>query len=207
MKEIILATTNPGKIKELQDILAPTRCISQIEFGIKSIEETGLSFIENALLKARFVSRITGKPSLADDSGLVVAALNGAPGIRSARFAGQVASDADNIARLLEQLKSVPPEKRQAYFYCAIALVRHAEDPIPILAYGQLSGSISSEPIGNHGFGYDPVFYVSSHQCTLAELPSEVKNIISHRARALQQLRDWLMVNDSYAAHQPLSRS
>lgn len=189
MKEIILATNNRGKIAELQAILAPTHCISQASLGIDSIEETGLSFVENALLKARYVSRITNKPALADDSGLVVKALNGEPGIYSARYAGANASDADNIVYLLEKLKNTPDHQRQAYFYCAIVMVQHATDPTPLIASGLLPGVIAKSAIGDHGFGYDPVFYLPSHQCTAAQLPASIKNTISHRAQALKQLR------------------
>lgn len=192
MKEIILATSNKGKIAELEAILAPIQCISQATLDIGSVEETGLSFIENALLKARFASRIANKPALADDSGLVVAALQGAPGIYSARYAGPQATDADNIALLLKKLEHTPENKRQAYFYCAIALVRHADDPTPIIACGRLPGLITSRPAGKHGFGYDPVFYLPSHQCTAAQLPAKIKNTISHRATALKQLRQQL---------------
>ncbi|MDP1604252.1 MAG: RdgB/HAM1 family non-canonical purine NTP pyrophosphatase [Legionella sp.] len=189
MKEIILATNNPGKIAELQAILAPTHCISQASLGIDSIEETGISFIENALLKARYVSRVTNKPALADDSGLVVEALNGEPGIYSARYAGANASDLDNINCLLKKLESTPDNQRQAYFYCAIVMVQHATDPTPLIATGRLHGIIAKSAIGEHGFGYDPVFYLPTHQCTAAQLPASVKNTISHRREALKQLR------------------
>jgi XTP/dITP diphosphohydrolase len=192
MKEIILATNNRGKIAELQAILAPTHCISQASLGIDSVEETGLSFVENALLKARYASRMTNKPALADDSGLVVAALNGEPGIYSARYAGINASDADNIIYLLDKLKGTPDSERQAYFYCAIVMVQHADDPTPLIACGQLHGVIARYAVGEHGFGYDPVFYIPSHQCTAAQLPAHIKNTISHRAEALKQLREQL---------------
>lgn len=192
MKEIILATGNKGKIAELEAILAPIHCISQDKLGIGSVEETGLSFIENALLKARFASRIANKPALADDSGLVVAALHGEPGIYSARYAGDQATDADNIALLLKNLENTPENQRQAYFFCAIALVQHANDPTPIIACGRLSGLITTRPDGEHGFGYDPVFYIPSHQCTAAQLPAKIKNTISHRAKALEHLRQQL---------------
>ena len=192
MKEIILATGNKGKIAELEAILAPIHCISQDNLGIGSVEETGLSFIENALLKARFASRIANKPALADDSGLVVAALHGEPGIFSARYAGDQATDADNIARLLKNLENTPDNLRQAYFYCAIALVQHANDPTPVIACGRMPGLITTHLIGEHGFGYDPVFYIPSQQCTAAQLPAKIKNTISHRAKALEHLRQKL---------------
>jgi XTP/dITP diphosphohydrolase len=189
MKEIILATSNSGKIKELQDLLSPISCISQASLSIQSPEETGLSFVENAILKARHASLISGKPALADDSGLVVPILNGEPGIYSARYAGNNASDEDNIHLLLQNLEDIPQNERQAYFYCAIALVMHAKDPTPMIATGQFQGQISQYPSGQNGFGYDPVFYVPEYQCTVAELPATIKNKISHRAKALSQLR------------------
>lgn len=189
MKELILATHNPGKIAELSAILAPIHCISQQDLGIESVEETGLSFIENAIIKARHASNISNKPALADDSGLVVKALHGQPGIYSARFAGVGATDKENVQKLLEQLAGIEDENRQAYFYCAIALVQFAKDPTPVLAIGQLNGYISRVPQGNSGFGYDPIFYLADHRCTLAQLPVETKNFISHRALALKQLR------------------
>lgn len=187
MKKIILATSNAGKIAELQALLSPIECISQGALGIDDADETGLSFIENAIIKARHASRLSGEPALADDSGLVVPALNGQPGIYSARFAGIHASDATNINRLLELLQHTPADDRSAFFYCAIALVTHADDPTPIIATGTLHGYITEARAGDKGFGYDPVFYLPSHQCTLAELPSAGKNIISHRAHALKQ--------------------
>lgn len=193
MQEIILATNNQGKIAEFQAILSPIRCLSQSQFDIEPAEETGLSFVENALLKARHVSQKTNKPALADDSGLVVHALGGKPGIYSARYAGVGANDADNIALLLEELKDTPLAERQAFFYCALVLVQHANDPIPIIACGQLEGVIATERSGEYGFGYDPIFYLPSQGCTAAQLPPEVKNTLSHRARALAQLRQKLL--------------
>lgn len=192
MKEIILATNNPGKIKELQELLAPIECVSQTTLNIDSPEETGLSFIENAILKARYVSSIAGKPALADDSGLVVSSLNGEPGIYSARYAGTNANDLDNIHLLLKNLENTPEDQRQAYFYCAIALVKHANDPTPVIATGLLNGRIAQSPSGHNGFGYDPIFFVPEYECTMAELPATIKNKISHRAKALSQLRTTL---------------
>ncbi|MFC3909073.1 RdgB/HAM1 family non-canonical purine NTP pyrophosphatase [Legionella dresdenensis] len=193
MNEIILATSNAGKIAELKAILSPLTCISQSSLDIESAEETGLSFIENALIKARHASRLSGKPALADDSGLVVAALGGEPGIYSARYAGSGASDNDNIKHLLTRLEPFPGNQRSAYFYCAIALVRHAEDPVPLIACGQLDGIISTELAGEYGFGYDPVFYIPAQGCTAAQLPAKTKNAISHRANALKQLQQQLV--------------
>lgn len=189
MKKIILATSNSGKIAELRSLLYPTECVPQSMLGIQDAEETGLSFIENALIKARHASRFSGEPALADDSGLVVPALNGQPGIYSARFAGKNASDADNIERLLQQLRLKHTSDRSAFFYCAIALVSHADDPTPMIATGTLNGIITEAPTGNKGFGYDPIFYLPSHQCTLAELSTAEKNTISHRAQALKQFQ------------------
>lgn len=192
MRELIIATSNPGKLAEFQILLSPIQCIAQTTFGINSAEETGLSFIENAIIKARHASHLTNKPALADDSGLVVTALNGEPGIYSARFAGHDATDVENIQKLLDRLAEVEGQQRQAYFYCALALVQHATDPTPILSTGKLEGFISKEPHGEHGFGYDPIFHLVDYDCTVAQLPSKIKNTISHRALALQQLRNQL---------------
>ncbi|HAT8250876.1 TPA: RdgB/HAM1 family non-canonical purine NTP pyrophosphatase [Legionella pneumophila] len=192
MKEIILATSNPGKIKELEQLLAPTICIPQADLGIFDAEETGLSFIENAILKARHASSLANKPALADDSGLVVPSLNGEPGIYSARYAGIKANDEDNIQQLLSKMADLSQEQRQAYFFCAIALMQHAKDPTPLIATGVFHGVISVKPSGTNGFGYDPVFYLNEYQCTAAELPAKIKNRISHRAKALNQLRTLL---------------
>ena len=196
MKELILATSNPGKMVELQTILSPIHCISQNTLGIESVAETGLSFIENAILKARHASRLGNRPALADDSGLVVSALHGAPGIYSARYAGIGATDSDNIKLLLEKLAHVDDEHRQAYFYCAIALVQHADDPTPLLATGKFTGKISHACHGEHGFGYDPIFYLPDHHCTVAQLPLQLKNTMSHRALALKQLLEQLNSNE-----------
>ena len=189
MHELILATSNPGKITELQAMLPLFHCISQQTLDIKDADETGLSFIENALIKARHASLLSNKPALADDSGLVVLALNGEPGIYSSRFAGPNASDQDNINLLLTRITQVPDAQRDAYFYCAIAFVKHANDPTPLIATGKFSGKISLTPQGESGFGYDPIFYLPNYQCTLAQLPRDVKNTISHRAIALKQLQ------------------
>lgn len=192
MKELILATHNPGKIKEFQELLHPTRCIPQGELNIEEPEETGLSFIENALIKARHASLNTGKAALADDSGLVVPALKGAPGIYSARYAGINSTSAACIEKLLIDMQNLPATERKAYFYCALALVRHPLDPTPLCATGFFHGCISLEASGLGGFGYDPIFYVPTYQCTAAELPKDIKNTISHRALALKQLLNLL---------------
>lgn len=194
LNELILATGNTGKIHEFQNLLAPLNCIAQQELGISAAEETGLSFIENAILKARHASRIGQKPALADDSGLVVNALAGTPGIYSARFAGVNATALENTQLLLERLQDIEEEaQRQAYFYCALALVEHENDPTPIIAVGRLDGLIAKASCGEKGFGYDPVFYLPEYQCTAAELPLSVKNKISHRAIAFQQLLQQLL--------------
>lgn len=194
MKEIILATSNSGKIKELNELLAPVHCISQATLGITDAIENGLSFIENAIIKARHASFHAQKPALADDSGLVVPALNGEPGIYSARYSGAHATDEANIELLLANMASLQDQQRDAYFYCAIALVQHAEDPTPIIATGMCAGRIHHSAFGDGGFGYDPVFYLEAYQCTAAQLPATIKNTISHRAKALSQLRE-LMQN------------
>lgn len=190
MNELVIATQNLGKLREIAAILSPIHCIGQHTLDIASPDETGLSFIENALIKARFVSHMANKPALADDSGLVVRSLSGRPGIYSARFAGPHATDSENINKLLALLTSVEPSARQAYFYCAIALVQHADDPTPIIATGRLDGIISQHPTGSNGFGYDPVFYLPTYACSMAQLAEETKNTISHRAIALCSLKD-----------------
>jgi XTP/dITP diphosphohydrolase len=187
--ELVLASHNAGKLKELQAMLgAHVRVRSIGEFSSVEPEETGLSFVENAILKARHAARVSGLPALADDSGLAVDALGGAPGIYSARYAGG-AGDAANNAKLLEVLRDVPDEQRTAQFVCALALVRHADDPLPILCEGLWHGSILHAARGEHGFGYDPLFWVPERECSSAELPPVEKNQLSHRARAMAQLR------------------
>ena len=192
MDSLIIASSNAGKLKELRALLFPIQCIPQTELGIQSIEEDQLSFVENALLKARHASAFAKKPALADDSGLVVPVLNGEPGIFSARYAGTNASDQDNIRHLLNQLKLIPPTQWQAYFYCAIVVVQYPTDPTPIIVCGQVDGLIIPTPVGEHGFGYDPLFYLPSHDRTMAQLPQAIKNTISHRAKALYQLKQHL---------------
>lgn len=185
---IILATSNAGKIRELRELLAPRECIPQQDFNIADADETGKTFIENALIKARHASQIIGKPALADDSGLVIPALNGQPGIFSARFAGIGCSNEDNIAHVLSRLKECAIHTPSAYFYCTIVLLQHADDPTPLIATGRCQGQIITTPTGKHGFGYDPIFYLPEYRCTMAELPAEIKNTLSHRAQALHQL-------------------
>lgn len=190
LSRLVLATGNAGKVQEFARLLAPRsmELLPQTQFGIVGPEETGLTFVENAILKARHAARASGLPALADDSGLEVDALQGAPGIRSARFAGSEASDTDNVALLLERLNGIPEAKRGARFHCALALLRHAEDPMPLLCQGSWEGRILTEPRGSGGFGYDPVFFALDAGCAAAELEAAAKNRISHRARALTAL-------------------
>ncbi|HDK37460.1 MAG TPA: RdgB/HAM1 family non-canonical purine NTP pyrophosphatase, partial [Thiolapillus brandeum] len=160
----------------------------QSDFNIPEIEETGLTFVENAILKARNAATLSGLPAIADDSGLEVDALKGAPGIYSARFAGPNASDADNNQKMLEALADVPDEQRTARFQCLMVYMRHELDPVPIICQGSWEGRILREPQGENGFGYDPLFFVAEKNCSAAELPAEVKNAMSHRGKALQCL-------------------
>lgn len=187
--ELVLASHNAGKLKELQAMLGDAVRVRSIgEFSDVEPEETGLSFIENAILKARNAARVSGLPALADDSGLAVDYLGGAPGIYSARYAdGQ--GDAANNAKLLEALRDVPDAERGAQFVCALALVRHADDPLPIICEGLWHGRILQAPRGEHGFGYDPLFWVPEQNCASAEMLPADKNRLSHRARAMAQLR------------------
>lgn len=185
--KIVLATENPGKLKEIQSYFEGVQVtlIPQSAFNVNSAQETGLSFVENALLKARHAAKHSDLPSLADDSGLAVDALGGAPGIFSARYAGPNASQDANIKKLLSAISTLEGEDRRARFHCAIAFVRHYNDPIPIICQAQWEGRILTAPSGTQGFGYDPVFFIPNLNCTAAELESEQKNKISHRAKAL----------------------
>jgi XTP/dITP diphosphohydrolase len=189
MKRVVLATSNPGKVRELQALLegAGWNVIPQSFFGVPDADETGLSFAENALLKARHAARHTGLPAIADDSGIAVDALNGAPGIYSARYAGG-AGDAANNAKLLDAMRDVPDAGRGARFVCLMVYLRHAEDPLPVICQGVWEGRLLLEPRGTNGFGYDPLFFVPTHGCSSAELPPGVKNQISHRSQALRAL-------------------
>lgn len=187
MKKIILATGNQGKILEFQSLLKEKfEFQAQSDFGVIEVEETGLSFIENAILKARNAAKHTNQWAMADDSGLVVEALNGNPGIYSARYAGENATDEENVDKLLKNLEN--ETNRNAYFYCAIVLVKHHLDPTPIIALGQWNGKILKQRQGENGFGYDPVFYLPQLQKTSAELSQKEKNKISHRGLAFEQL-------------------
>jgi XTP/dITP diphosphohydrolase len=188
--KIIIASNNIGKIKEIEDHLKTLSItlVPQSAYNISSIEETGASFVENALLKARHAAKYSGMPALADDSGLSVDVLNGAPGIYSARYAGPSATDADNIAKLLKATENFPEGKRQASFYCALVFVRDALDPVPLICVGQWKGKLLTHPQGTQGFGYDPIFYVSETHCSAAELPAYQKNELSHRGKAMKIL-------------------
>ncbi len=190
MKEIVLASGNPGKVREINQLLAELdlQVRPQGEFGVADAEETGLTFVENALLKARNAASHTGLPAIADDSGIEVDALNGAPGIYSARYAGTGASDQANLEKLLDALREVAEAARTARFQCLMVYLRHAEDPTPLICQGTWEGRILFEPRGDNGFGYDPVFYVPTHDCSSAELAPDVKNTLSHRGQALRQL-------------------
>jgi len=187
IKKIVLASNNPGKVREIGQLLAglDIEVMPQSDFNIPEIEETGLTFVENAILKARNAAELSNLPALADDSGIEVDALNGAPGIYSARFAGVGASDAQNLDKLLNELQALDGPVRSARFQCLMVLMTHATDPTPLICQGTWEGEIIDTPKGNNGFGYDPVFYVASEQCTSAELPAEKKNALSHRGQAL----------------------
>lgn len=189
-RELVLASGNAGKLAEIARLLEPLGLVirTQTEFGITPPEETGLSFIENAILKARHAARLSGLPALADDSGLEVDFLNGAPGIYSARYAGEDGNDAANNHKLLGALEGVPAGQRSARFRCVIALLRHAEDPMPLVATGTWEGRILEAPRGEGGFGYDPLFLPAGLERTAAELGKAEKNRLSHRGQALQAL-------------------
>lgn len=189
---VVLASGNAGKLRELGRILAPLgmRLVSQSELGVPDVPEDGLSFVENAIIKARAAARHTGLPAIADDSGLEVDYLGGAPGIHSARYSGE--GDAGNNARLLRELASVPDEQRGARFQCVLVYMRHGDDPSPLVCQASWEGRILHEPRGDNGFGYDPLFFVPDQGCSSAELAPEIKNRISHRALASTLLLDAL---------------
>ena len=194
MRRLVLATSNRGKLAELQPLLAEAglEAVTQSELGVDDAVEDGLSFIENALIKARHASAATGLPALADDSGLVVPALGGAPGLLSARYAGRHGDHAANIAKLLAALQGRPAADRRAYFHCALVLLRHPADPQPLLAEGRWDGEITTAPRGEGGFGYDPVFLVAGGGLTAAEFDPVRKRRESHRGQALARLRERL---------------
>ncbi len=190
MHQVVLASRNAKKLRELQALIAPLGHAARLvsEFSDEEVAETAPTFVENALLKARHAARASGLPAIADDSGLEVDALRGAPGVYSARYAGEPSDDAANNTKLLAALDGLPPEQRGARFVSALVWLRHADDPVPLIAIGTWAGRILEAPQGANGFGYDPLFWVDSQQCSSAELASEVKNRISHRAQALRRL-------------------
>jgi XTP/dITP diphosphohydrolase len=188
MKRLVLASSNPGKLREFEALLDPLgmEIVPQASLGVAEAEEPHGTFVENALAKARHASRCVQLPALADDSGICVASLGGEPGVHSARFAGEPRSDARNNEKLVELLAG--KDDRRAHYYCVIVLVRHAEDPEPVIAEGSWAGEIVAQPRGANGFGYDPHFFVRDLGQTAAELPPEQKNLISHRGKALRRL-------------------
>ncbi|CAM3855416.1 RdgB/HAM1 family non-canonical purine NTP pyrophosphatase [Rheinheimera salexigens] len=190
MQKIVLATSNKGKVAELSKMLAGRNIeiIPQTDLGVSDAEETGLTFVENAIIKARHAALSSGLPAIADDSGLAVDALGGAPGIYSARYAGEGATDKLNIDRLLANMQSVPVAQRSAQFHCVLVYMRHAEDPTPLICHGIWRGEIATSAQGEHGFGYDPVFWLSNENCSAAQLKPEQKQQLSHRGQALKTL-------------------
>ncbi|WP_252177971.1 XTP/dITP diphosphatase [Endozoicomonas sp. 4G] len=193
-KKVVLASGNQGKLIELQQMLSGLdfEVFPQSDFNVDSVEETGLTFVENALIKARHAAKLSGFAAIADDSGIEVDALNGQPGIYSARFAGEQATDKANNQKLLQSLNGLPKEQRTARFHSVLVYLRHAEDPTPLICHGRWEGYILDAPVGDQGFGYDPLFYVPDQDCAAAELSREQKNRISHRAKAMAQLLEQL---------------
>ena len=189
---VVLASGNAGKLRELDKVLAPldVSLQPQAQFNVPDAEETGLSFVENAIIKARGAAQYTGLPAISDDSGIEVDHLNGAPGIYSARYSG--AGDEANNILLLQELRGIPEEQRSARFQCVLVYMRHALDPVPLICQGSWEGFILSEPRGENGFGYDPLFYLPDYQCSSAQLDPSIKNRISHRAKASRLLFDAL---------------
>ena len=190
IKDLVLASANKGKIKELQDMLVGLgiNIIPQQQLGIEDAEETGLTFVENAILKARHAAEISGLPAIADDSGLEVDYLKGAPGIYSARYSGAGATDQSNLDKLMLEMRDAPADKRSARYQTVIAVMAHGSDPTPILCQGTWEGEIAFEEKGSEGFGYDPVFKPVDADCHAAELEKSVKNTISHRGKAINEL-------------------
>ena len=186
--KIVLASGNLGKIKEIQAILTDYQLETQNSYAVPEAEETGTTFVENAIIKARNAAQHTGIAAIADDSGLVVDGLQGAPGVISARYASVGASDADNLQKLLVECAKIPEQQRTARFICVMVFMRYANDPTPLIAQGSWEGLITLQASGDNGFGYDPVFWLTDYQCTSAELSPELKNQLSHRGQALQHL-------------------
>jgi XTP/dITP diphosphohydrolase len=191
---VVLASNNAGKVREINQLLDGTgiRAVPQGDLGVPEADETGLSFVENAILKARNAAQHSGLAAIADDSGIEVDALHGAPGIHSARYGGPGAGDSDNLAKLLHALEGIPEAERTARFQCVLVYLRHAADPTPLICQGTWEGRILEAPRGENGFGYDPIFFVPTHGCSAAELEPDIKNALSHRGQALRQLRQRL---------------
>lgn len=200
MRKIVLATSNQGKVREMADLLANFgfEVFPQNEFNVTDVAETGTTFIENAIIKARHAAKETGLAAIADDSGLEVDFLNGAPGIYSARYAGEGASDQQNLTKLLAAMEGVADKDRTARFHCVLVLMRHQNDPTPLICHGQWEGKILTQAKGSNGFGYDPIFWVPELNCASAELESTQKRQLSHRGKALQQLFHTLTTKPSY---------
>ncbi len=192
--KIVLASNNQGKVREISQMVAEfeLQVVPQSDFNVPDADETGLTFVENAILKARHAAKLTGLPAIADDSGIEVDYLKGAPGIYSARYSGMGASDQQNLDKMLLALKDVPAAQRLARFQCLMVFMRHADDPTPFIAQGTWQGVITETPMGENGFGYDPIFYVTQHKCTSAQLTPEIKNSLSHRGQALKKLIQFL---------------
>ena len=190
MSKIVLATGNQGKVREMADVLSDFgfNVVAQSEFNVSDVAETGTTFIENAIIKARHAAKETGLPAIADDSGLEVDALNGAPGVYSARYSGEGATDQKNIDKMLTAMEGIPAEKRTARFHCVLVLMKHENDPTPLICHGSWEGHITTEQQGENGFGYDPIFWVSEDNCSSAELEPARKKQLSHRGQALKKL-------------------
>ena len=189
-QKIVLATGNKGKLREITQMLAGEsfEILPQSNFNVREVAETGTTFVENAIIKARHAAKISGLPAIADDSGIEVDALNGAPGVYSARYAGSNATDQDNLDKLLENIDSIDDPLRSARYQCVLVLMRHADDSMPIICQGTWEGSLIRNEIGENGFGYDPIFWLEERQCTSAQLAPEIKDQLSHRGIALQKL-------------------
>jgi XTP/dITP diphosphohydrolase len=192
MNQIVLASGNKGKLREFADLFAAfdIEVVPQSEFDVPEAEETGLSFVENAIIKARNAAYHTGLPAIADDSGIEVDYLLGAPGIYSARYSGPNATDESNLQALLYALQDVPEKERAARYQCVLVMMRHSKDPTPMIAQASWEGGILEQKTGDGGFGYDPIFWVPEHQCSAAEITAEQKHAISHRGKAMRQLLD-----------------
>lgn len=188
VQKIVLASSNPGKLNEIREILKdlPIELVSQQELGIESPEETGTTFIENAIIKARHAAKLAGLPAIADDSGIMLEALDGRPGVHTARFGGEGLSSAERVTKLLEAMSG--EIDRRMTFYCVVAMMVDADDPAPVICQGAWEGEVLTESRGKNGFGYDPIFYVPEHDCSAAELPVALKNSLSHRGQAFAQL-------------------